>query len=57
MRGFSFFRLLGRKAWSYHPALLAGLWMLVQLVFLRKFHGPHASNDSYRYLSYAANIA
>ena len=57
MRGFSFFRLLGRRAWSYHPALLAGLWMLVQLVFLRKFHGPHAANDSYRYLSYAANIA
>jgi len=46
MRGFSFFRLLGRRAWSYHPALLAGLWMLVQLVFLRKFHGPHAANDS-----------
>ena len=57
MRGFSFFRLLGRRAWSYHPALLAGLWMLVQLVFLRKFHGPHAANDSYRYPSYAANIA
>ena len=31
--------------------------MLVQLVFLRKFHGPHSANDSSRYLAYAANIA
>ena len=57
MRVFSFFRLLSRRAWPYHPALLAGLWVLVQLVFLRRFQGPHAANDSYRYLSYAANIA
>ena len=57
MRVFSFFRLLGRRVWPYHPALLAGLWVLVQLVFLRKFHGPHPANDSYRYLTYAANIA
>ena len=56
MRVFSFFRLLGQRLWPYHPALLAGLWVLVQLVFLRKFHGPHAANDSYRYLSYAADI-
>ena len=57
MRVFSFFRLLGHRVWPYHPALLAGLWVLVQLVFLGKFHGPHAANDSYRYLTYAANIA
>jgi len=57
MRGFSFFRLLGRRAWPHHEVLLAGLWVLVQLVFLRKFHGPHPANDSYRYLTYAANIA
>ena len=57
MRGFSFFQLLGRRAWPHHAALLAGLWVLVQLVFLQKFHGPHPANDSYRYLTYAANIA
>ena len=37
-------------------ALLAGLWVLVQLVFLAKFHGPHYANDSARYLEYAHNI-
>ena len=57
MRLFTFFRSLGQRAWPYHPALLAGLWVLVQLVFLRKFHGPHYANDSGRYLEYAANIA
>ena len=57
MRGFSFFRLPGRRAWPHHTALLAGLWVLVQLLFLKKFHGPHPANDSYRYLTYAANIA
>ncbi|SFQ32098.1 hypothetical protein [Hymenobacter arizonensis] len=52
-----FFRLLVRRLWPRHPALLASLWVLVQLVYLRKFHGPHFANDSFRYLEYAANIA
>ncbi|MGY3091427.1 hypothetical protein ACVWYF_004494 [Hymenobacter sp. UYAg731] len=51
------FRLLARRLWRHHPALLAGLWVLVQLVYLRKFHGPRFANDSGRYLAYAANIA
>ena len=41
----------------HHRALLAGLWVLVQLLFLGKFHGPRFANDSARYLAYAANIA
>ena len=41
----------------HHRSLLAGLWVLVQLVYLRKFHGPHFANDSGRYLAYAAGIA
>lgn len=57
MRAFSCFRLLGRRLWPHHPALLAGLWVLVQLAFLRQFRGPHFANDSSRYLAYAANIA
>ena len=57
MRFLSFFELLGRRLWVHHPALLAGLWMLMQLVFLRRFHGPHYANDSGRYLEYAAGIA
>ncbi|WP_310396769.1 glycosyltransferase family 39 protein [Hymenobacter sp.] len=51
------FRGLGRRLWPHHPALLAGLWGLAQLAFLARFHGPHAANDSGRYLAYAANIA
>ncbi|GAB3879999.1 hypothetical protein GCM10028824_44330 [Hymenobacter segetis] len=51
------FRLLAQRLWRHHPALLAGLWILVQLVYLRKFHGPRFANDSGRYLAYAANIA
>ncbi|GAB3860186.1 hypothetical protein GCM10028822_37930 [Hymenobacter terrigena] len=51
------FRLLAQRLWRHHPALLAGLWVLVQLVYLRKFHGPRFANDSGRYLAYAANIA
>ncbi|MDB5270652.1 MAG: hypothetical protein JWP58_3692 [Hymenobacter sp.] len=51
------FRLLAQQLWRHHPALLAGLWVLVQLVQLRKFHGPYFANDSARYLAYAANIA
>ena len=50
-------RLLAQRLWPHHRALLAGLWVLVQLLFLSKFHGPHAANDSFRYLAYAANIA
>ena len=57
MRVPDFFRLLARRVWPHHPALLAGLWLLVQLVYLRKFHGPHFANDSARYLEYARNIA
>ena len=56
MQVFHFFRLLGRRGWPWHPVLLAGLWGLVQLAFLQKFHGPHPANDSSRYLAYAANI-
>ncbi|GAC1377569.1 MAG: hypothetical protein NVSMB30_24780 [Hymenobacter sp.] len=51
------FRLLGRRLWGHHPALLAGLWVLVQLVYLQRFHGPRFANDSARYLRYAAGIA
>ena len=51
------FRLLARHLWTRHPALLAGLWVLVQLLFLRKFRGPHFANDSAQYLEYARNIA
>ena len=50
-------RRLAQRLWPHHRVLLAGLWVLVQLVFLRKFHGPHSANDSSRYLAYAANIA
>jgi hypothetical protein len=49
--------LLARRWWPHHRALLAGLWVLVQLVYLRKFHGPHYANDSARYLEYAHGIA
>ncbi|MBO2008568.1 hypothetical protein [Hymenobacter negativus] len=51
------FRLLAQRLWPHHRALLAGLWVLVQLVYLRKFHGPHYANDSARYLEYAHGIA
>ncbi len=57
MRVSPFFDTLGRRWWPRHPALLAGLWVLAQLVFVRKFHGPHFANDSARYLLYAAGIA
>ncbi|MDB5236318.1 MAG: hypothetical protein JWR44_3311 [Hymenobacter sp.] len=57
MRVFSFFRGLARRTWPHHPVLLAGLWVLVQLLFLWRFHGPRFANDSGRYLAYAANIA
>ena len=57
MRVLWFFRSWGRRLWPHHPALLAGLWVLIQLVYLRQFHGPHFANDSARYLQYAAAIA
>jgi len=57
MHVFSFFQGLGRRLGPHHPALLAALWVLVQLVYLRKFHGPHFANDSGRYLAYATGIA
>ena len=57
MRLVSFFRSLGLRLWVRHPVLLAGLWVLVQLVYLRQHHGPHFANDSARYLQYATDIA
>lgn len=57
MRVFLFFRWLSQRLAPHHPALLAALWVLVQLVYLRKFHGPHFANDSGRYLAYATGIA
>jgi 4-amino-4-deoxy-L-arabinose transferase-like glycosyltransferase len=51
------FHTFSRWAWLHHPALLAGLWVLVQLWFLRAHHGPYSANDSARYLQYATNIA
>jgi hypothetical protein len=49
--------LLVQRLWPHHRALLAGLWVLIQLVYLRKFHGPYHANDSARYLEYAHDIA
>lgn len=57
MREFPFFHRLRQRLWPQHRVLLAGLWVLVQLGFLWRFHGPHFANDSGRYLAYAANIA
>ncbi|MDQ2795056.1 MAG: hypothetical protein M3Y12_13775, partial [Bacteroidota bacterium] len=50
-------RSLALAIWPHHRALLAGLWVLVQLLFWRKFGGPHFVNDSARYLEYAKGIA
>ena len=50
-------RSLALKSWPHHRALLAGLWVLVQVLFWRKFGGPHFVNDSARYLEYAKGIA
>jgi hypothetical protein len=50
-------RSLAQRLWPHYRALLAALWVLVQLVYLRKFHGPHYANDSARYLEYAKGIA
>ncbi len=57
MRFPPFLAPLGSRLAAHHAALLAGLWVLVQLAFLAKFHGPHYANDSARYLEYAHNIA
>lgn len=53
----SIFHSAAQRLWRHHPALLAGLWVLVQLLFLGKFHGPRFANDSARYLLYAKGIA
>ena len=47
---------LARRVWPWHRWLLLALWLLVQAVVLRKYHGPHYANDSWRYLDYAKNI-
>lgn len=57
MRLLSSLRPLARALWPHHRALLAGLWVLMQLLFWRKFGGPHFVNDSARYLEYAKGIA
>ncbi|GAA4025066.1 hypothetical protein GCM10022409_06300 [Hymenobacter glaciei] len=49
--------MLALRLWPHHRTLLAGLWVLVQLLFWRKFSGPHFVNDSARYLEYARGIA
>jgi hypothetical protein len=46
-----------RRLWAAHPWLLAGLWVLLQIAFLVRYHGPHFANDSAPYLDYAHNIA
>ena len=57
MRLPSSIRSLALIVWPHHRGLLAGLWVLVQLLFWRKFGGPHFVNDSARYLEYAKGIA
>ncbi|RZK54830.1 MAG: hypothetical protein EOO59_11085 [Hymenobacter sp.] len=46
-----------QRLWPQHRALLVGLWLVVQVGFLLKFHGPHLASDSQLYLSYATNVA
>ncbi|RZL07076.1 MAG: hypothetical protein EOO62_17700, partial [Hymenobacter sp.] len=46
-----------RRLRAGHPWLLAALWLLVQVAFLVRYHGPHFANDSAPYLEYAQNIA
>ena len=57
MRASLWFSLLRQRLWQHHRALLAGLWVLVQLALLRQYHGPYFANDSARYLLYAKGIA
>lgn len=45
----------GLRRW--HGWLLAGLWLLVQLLVLAQHHGPKYVNDSGRYLAYGTRIA
>jgi hypothetical protein len=46
-----------RRLWAWHQGLLVGAWVLVQAVFLLKYHGPHIANDSIRFYEYAQAIA
>ncbi|WP_216679387.1 hypothetical protein [Hymenobacter siberiensis] len=48
---------LGPRLWRGHGWLLLALWLMVQVAFLLRYHGPHYANDSARYLEYAANLA
>jgi hypothetical protein len=57
MRIPEFIRPAAKWLWQHQVVLLAGLWVLVQLLFLRQYHGPHYANDSARYLLYARGIA
>jgi 4-amino-4-deoxy-L-arabinose transferase-like glycosyltransferase len=57
MRVFSIVRKPGGRLAAYYPVLLAGLWVLVQLLFLWRFHGPRFANDSARYLLFAQGVA
>ncbi|MGI4759086.1 MAG: hypothetical protein ACRYF0_00160 [Janthinobacterium lividum] len=54
---FSYVLAWARRLWPWHPALLLGLWLLVQAAFLVRYQGPHYANDSARYLGYATNLA
>jgi hypothetical protein len=49
--------LAGRRWRTWHPWGLVGAWLLVQVAFLAKYHGPHIANDSIRYYEYAQDIA
>jgi hypothetical protein len=49
--------VLARRLWRGHRWLLLALWLLVQVAYLVKYHGPHFANDSARYLDYATNLA
>ena len=51
------FAAAARRWGAHHRLLLVGAWLLVQAVFLVRFHGPHFANDSALYLEYAANVA
>ncbi|MEJ7659173.1 MAG: hypothetical protein WKG07_05875 [Hymenobacter sp.] len=46
-----------RRLWPYHRWLLLGLWLLVQVAFLMRFHGPRVLNDTPTFLDYATNLA
>ncbi len=46
-----------RRCWPWHPWLLAGLWVVAQVFWGWKLHGPRFASDSLRYLQYAQGIA